>query len=78
MRRDDRWQNLVHGSFNLCERLDQARRSGESVGLDDALAYLSSVLEVFPATLDPVDDFEGYAVRRMALALREAIRAERD
>ena len=30
-------------------------------------------LEVFPAAIDPVDDLEGYAVRRFALALRRQL-----
>jgi hypothetical protein len=63
MRRDDRWQNLVSGAFHLAER-------GER---DEALAYLDNVLLVFGPWIDPLDDFEGYAVRRMALALREAL-----
>ncbi|HEY0840028.1 MAG TPA: hypothetical protein VGD74_07565 [Vulgatibacter sp.] len=44
---------------------------------DRALEFLNGVLEVFPSSIDPVDDFEGYAVRRMALALRETLLAER-
>lgn len=31
--------------------------------------YLRSVLEVFERDIDPVDDFEGYAVRRLATSL---------
>ena len=37
------------------------------------MEYLDNVLEVFPADLDPVDDFEGWAVRRLALSLRRAL-----
>lgn len=74
MGRVDRWQNLVNGSFSLCER---AVAGDASVSRDRALEFLNGVLEVFPPSIDPVDDFEGYAVRRMALALREALLAER-
>jgi hypothetical protein len=31
--------------------------------------YLRSVLEVFDRDIDPVGDFEGYAVRRLATSL---------
>jgi hypothetical protein len=34
---------------------------------------LESFLEVFPSSVDPVDDFEGYAIRRVLLALRRAL-----
>lgn len=67
--RFDRWQNLVSGAFRLSE-------SGKR---REALAFLDNVLEVFGPGIDPVDDFEGYAVRRMALALRAALlREERE
>ncbi|MFO7155629.1 MAG: hypothetical protein DIU72_003285 [Pseudomonadota bacterium] len=41
--------------------------------LEAALQALDSALEVFGPEIDPVDDFEGYAVRRLALALRDAL-----
>lgn len=66
--RVDRWQNLVNGAFRLAEDGD----------LQGAIAYLDNVLDVFPAETDPVDDFEGYAVRRMALALRDVMLQERE
>jgi hypothetical protein len=34
---------------------------------------LDSLLEVFPSSLDPVEDFEGFAVRRLAQALRRQL-----
>jgi hypothetical protein len=34
---------------------------------------IESALEVFPETVDPVEDFEGYAVRRLLLALNAAL-----
>lgn len=74
MGRVDRWQNLVNGSFSLCER---AVAGDPEVSRDRALEFLNGVLEVFSSSIDPVDDFEGYAVRRMALALRETLLTER-
>ncbi|MDO8836645.1 MAG: hypothetical protein Q7V01_13670 [Vicinamibacterales bacterium] len=60
--RADRWQHLVTCAFLLEEtppaRTDVAMRM-----------YLRSVLEVFERDIDPVDDFEGYAVRRLATSL---------
>lgn len=61
----DRWQHLVSGSFSL---------SGDGQqGTAAAAHYLESILEVFPPAIDPVEDFEGYAVRRMALSLLQAL-----
>lgn len=64
--RVDRWQHLVTGAFRLDEMAPD--RLGP-----EARAYLYSVLEVFPEGLDPVEDFEGYAIRRMATALLRAL-----
>lgn len=66
--RVDRWQNLVHAAFLLDESSTDARP-----GPERARATLESVLEVFPASLDPVDDFEAWAVRRLALALHRSL-----
>lgn len=66
--REDRWQNLVNAAFLL--------DSGRAGALQDATALVEHVLEVFGPTIDPVEDFEGYAVRRFALALREALARE--
>ncbi|HWV37297.1 MAG TPA: hypothetical protein VN033_02355 [Vulgatibacter sp.] len=64
----------MNGSFALGERVAGQDASSNR---DRALEFLDGVLEVFPPSIDPVDDFEGYAVRRMALALREVLLAER-
>lgn len=64
--RTDRWQSLVAGAFRLEEALAPA-------GPRAVLDYLDNLLEVFPSSVDPVEDFEGYAVRRMVLALRRAL-----
>lgn len=55
-----RWSHLVNAAFHLDET------KNVPVALD-------SVLEAFDANLDPVEDFEGYAVRRLVLALKEAL-----
>jgi hypothetical protein len=62
--RQDRWQNLLATAMSL-----------EANASDPAAVrrLLDSVLEVFPASLDPVDDFEGFAVRRLAQAFRQAL-----
>lgn len=64
---DSRWANLVNTAFLL----DQEPRPSGPEGLRPALTMLQSALEVFPASLDPVEDFEGYAVRRLLLALED-------
>lgn len=69
MTHDNRWANLVNTAFLL----DQAPRSPGPEGLRPALGMIESALEVFPASLDPVEDFEGYAVRRLLLALQAAL-----
>lgn len=71
MQPTDRWANLVNTAFLL----DQAPRQPGPEGLRPALSMLTSALEVFPAAVDPVEDFEGYAVRRLLLAL-EAVLSE--
>ena len=63
-----RWEHLVGAAFRLDETRDAELR--------DALAALDSVLEVFDAQLDPVDDFPGYALRRLASSLRRVIPAQ--
>jgi hypothetical protein len=74
--RNDRWQNLVSRAFLLEEQLRGAEGSSRSSGLKAAVDYLESTLEVFPNSVDPVEDFEGYAVRRMVQGLLAALRAD--
>lgn len=64
--RVDRWQHLASGAF----RLDEA---SEKDAHAEAQRYLRSVLEVFDSGIDPVEDYEAYAVRRMAAALLSAL-----
>lgn len=72
--RDDRWQNLVSRAFLLEEQLWATGAVERANGLKAAVAYLESTLEVFPSSVDPVEDFEGYAVRRMVQGLLAALK----
>ncbi|HEX8703163.1 MAG TPA: hypothetical protein VF815_30280 [Myxococcaceae bacterium] len=72
--RDDRWQNLVSRAFLLEEQLRATGNADRSQGLKAAVDYLESTLEVFPSSVDPVEDFEGYAVRRMVQGLLAALK----
>jgi len=74
--RNDRWQNLVSRAFLLEEQLRGAGGGAPPSGLKAAVDYLESTLEVFPSSVDPVEDFEGYAVRRMVQGLLAALRAD--
>lgn len=72
--RTDRWQSLVAGAFQLDEALGSKEGPGDGPGASaHALRYVESLLEVFPSSVDPLEDFEGYAVRRMLLSLRRAL-----
>lgn len=68
--RDDRWQHLVSGAFRLDETPPEKLES-------EALVVLRSVLEVFPPGEDPLDDFEAYAVRRLASSMLRVLEARR-
>lgn len=61
-----RWAMLSSLAFHLDE-LPTPRR-------EDVTLTLDTVLELFDAKLDPVEDFEGAAVRRLALSLQRALR----
>ncbi|HYI02278.1 hypothetical protein [Hyalangium sp.] len=74
--RNDRWQNLVSRAFLLEEQLRGVGGGPPPSGLKAAVAYLESTLDVFPSSVDPVEDFEGYAVRRMVQGLLAALRAD--
>ena len=67
--REDRWLHLVQGALRLEEGV-----ASPASRVADVQALLDSLLEVFPSSVDPVDDFEGYAVRKLAQALRGALR----
>ncbi|HYO72557.1 MAG TPA: hypothetical protein VEU33_41440 [Archangium sp.] len=62
------------GAFQLDEALGSKEGPGDgSEAAPHALTYVNSLLEVFPSSVDPLEDFEGYAVRRMLLSLRRAL-----
>lgn len=72
--RTDRWQSMVVGAFHLDETLGSKEVPVDGSGATThALRYLENLLEAFPSSVDPVEDFEGYAVRRMLLSLRRAL-----
>lgn len=73
MAREDRWQHLVTGAFHIDDELAVAQGPSALARRRLVARYLDSVLEVFPADLDPVEDFEGYAVRRLAQSVRRAL-----
>lgn len=60
-----RWASLSSLAFALDE-LPSPRREDLAVALD-------TVLELFDEQLDPVEDFEGAAVRRFARSLQRAL-----
>lgn len=64
-----RWQHLVNAAFAI----DEARASGRAVDAAKLRAQIDNALELFPASLDPVEDFEAFAVRRMLLAISRAL-----
>ncbi len=66
--RVDRWQHLVTIALLLDE-------SPPEMATAEVRALLHSVLEVFPKSIEPIDDFEAYAVRRLAAALLRALEA---
>ncbi|HSP78185.1 MAG TPA: hypothetical protein VLQ93_06630 [Myxococcaceae bacterium] len=72
--RDDRWQNVLQTAFHLEEQLSSGRGDPPEENGRQVCALLDNLLEVFPSSIDPVEDFEGFAVRRLAQALRRALR----
>ena len=68
-----RWQHLAQAAFLLEEHAAKPDRSAQGM-----LAPIESALELFTAGIDPVEDFEGYAVRRMLLAVRECFAAREE
>lgn len=74
-KREDRWQHLVQLAFRLEEECAvRAPTPADQTRVDQRVrAALDSLLEVFPSGLDPNDDFEAYAVRRLATTLRNLL-----
>lgn len=63
----DRWTHLVNTATWLESRSPQTHAVV-------VVAALDSALEIFSAGVEPTDDFEGYAVRRFLLALRDGVK----
>ncbi len=61
------WEMMVSGAFLLEQRL--ARASSEAERVKCVREYLATLEEVFPSSLDPVDDFEAFAARRLIRAV---------
>lgn len=81
----NRWEHLIEIAFQLAESIDELDM-GEAGAADQAdepqasrkrvagaLEALDALLEAFPGSIDPVEDVEGYGVRRMAVSLRRAL-----
>jgi hypothetical protein len=64
----ERWRHLCQTAFQL----EDLREEGPAAA-GAALALVDSALEVFTSRIDPTDDLEGYAVRRLLLALRPTL-----
>lgn len=62
---------MVSGAFLLEQRLAGAK--SQSDRLKCIREYLATLEEVFPSSVDPVDDFEGFAARRMIRTLLEGL-----
>ncbi|HET9452586.1 MAG TPA: hypothetical protein VFO83_16970 [Aggregicoccus sp.] len=71
--REDRWLHMVHAALLLEEQLVQEHPVSAQERRRRVELLLGSLLEVFPSSLDPVDDFEGFAVRKLAQALQRAL-----
>ena len=71
--REDRWQHMVHAALLLEEQLGPGEPASAQERRRRVQGLLDSLLEVFPSSLDPVDDFEGFAVRKLAQALQRAL-----
>lgn len=68
MSRDARWTHLLNSAFHL----DEVQARGASERTCAVRDSLESALELFPGS-DPLEDFEGYAVRRLLLSVRRAL-----
>jgi hypothetical protein len=69
--RNDRWQHLCLITERI-DRLSAEIKQGQdrARAMAELDALLESVTEVFSKDVDPVGDFEGYAVRQLVKAIR--------
>jgi hypothetical protein len=64
--RQDRWQHLLAAAHAIREAQEPRL---------EAERWLDSIPEVFASDLDPVTEFEAYAVRRFVMAVGLVLRA---
>lgn len=67
---DARWTHLMNAAFHLQQ--EEGREPSLKTSLRQSLIResLDSALEAFPPA-EPLDDYAGFAVRRLLLALRQ-------
>lgn len=71
---DYRWRHVLFLSEFLAEAATRCNTQGEALRLlKDMRAALSSMHEVFPKETDPASDPDGFAMRRLAKALLDAV-----
>ncbi len=72
-----RWEHLIEITFQLSEELDLLESGEEAAGRDEKLAKarecLDDLIEVFGPEIDPIDDLNSYALRRLAVVLRRVL-----
>jgi hypothetical protein len=71
---EQRWLNVVHAALRLEDWL--AAQAPGAAARSEVQVLLGSLLEVFPSSVDPVEDLEGFAVRKLAQALQRALEPE--
>lgn len=74
--RDDRWANVAKTAFLLNELCTVQPDASLDARLVHVRAAVHSLLEVFPSSVDPLEDFEGYAVRRWVVSLDRALQPD--
>lgn len=63
----EKWKHLIYAAETLSER----GRNPHSIR--KVVECLNSIEEVFPKTLDPIEDFEGFALRQFVKALKSSL-----
>lgn len=63
----EKWKHVIYAA----ETLSGIERSPTSI--EQIIKCLDEIEEVFPKTVDPVEDFEGYALRQFTKAIKSAL-----
>lgn len=63
----EKWKHVIY----TAEALSEMTRDPASI--ENVIKCLDDIEEVFPKTLDPVEEFEGYALRQFSKALKSAL-----